>query len=67
VEEKEKEDALKLAHILEDCQEERLSVVAVQSDKEMKRWKLLAGYRREQQSRNRVINRLHGLFVIVKT
>jgi transposase len=58
-----KEDSLKLAHILEDCKEERLPTVPVPSDKEMLRRKLLAGYRRAQQSRNRDINRLHGLFV----
>jgi transposase len=58
-----KEDALKLAHILEDYQEDRLPAVAVPGEKEMKRRKLLASYRREQQSRNRGINRLHGLFV----
>jgi transposase len=58
-----KEDALKLAHILEDCKEERLPAVPIPSDKEMKRRKILACYRRAQQSRNREINRLHGLFV----
>jgi transposase len=58
-----KEDALKLAHILEDCREERLPVVAVPSDKEMHRRKLLAGYRRAQQSRSREINKLHALFL----
>jgi len=58
-----KEDALKLAHILEDCREERLPVVPVPSDKEMYRRKLLANYRRAQQSRNRDINQLHALFV----
>jgi transposase len=58
-----KEDALKLAHIIEDFQEERLPVVSVPSDKEMERRKILAGYRRAQQSRNRDINRLHALFV----
>ena len=58
-----KEDALKLAHILEDCREERLPVVPVPSDKELQRRKLLANYRRTQQSRNRDINRLHALFV----
>jgi len=58
-----KEDALKLAHILEDCKEDRLPVVPVPSDKEMRRRKILACYRRAQQSRNREINRLHGLFV----
>ena len=58
-----KEDSLKLAHILEDFQEERLPVVPVPSDKEMMRRKLLAGYRRVQQSRNREINKLHALFL----
>jgi transposase len=58
-----KEDSLKLAHILEDTREERLPLVAVPSDKEMYRRKLIACYRRMQQSRNRDINRLHGLFV----
>jgi transposase len=58
-----KEDALKLAHILEDCREERLPVVPVPSDKEMQRRKILANYRRAQQSRNRDINQLHALFV----
>ena len=54
---------MKLAHIIEDFQEERLPVVSVPSDKEMERRKILAGYRRAQQSRNRDINRLHALFV----
>jgi transposase len=58
-----KEDALKLAHILEDCNEGRLPIVPIPSDKEMRRRKLLACYRRAQQGRNREINRLHGLFV----
>jgi len=58
-----KEDSLKLAHILEDFREERLPAVAVPGDEEMRRRKLLAGYRREQQSRTRTINRLHGLFM----
>ena len=58
-----KEDALKLAHIIEDFQEERLPLVPVPSEKEMERRKIIAGYRRVQQSRNREINRLHALFV----
>jgi len=58
-----KEDSLKLAHILEDFQEERLPLVAVPSDKEMMRRKVLAGYRRAQQSRSREINKLHALFL----
>jgi len=58
-----KEDSMKLAHILEDFQEERLPVVPVPSDKEMQRRKLLAAHRRVQQSRSREINKLHALFL----
>ena len=58
-----KEDSLKLAHIVEDFSEERLPVVPVPSEKEMERRKLLASYRRAQQSRIRDINKLHGLFL----
>ena len=58
-----KEDALKLAHILEDCREERLPVVPVPSDKEIRRRKLLASSRRVIQDRTRYINQLHGQFV----
>ncbi|GHV75127.1 IS110 family transposase [Spirochaetia bacterium] len=58
-----KEDALKLAHILEDYKDERLPVVPVPSEKEMQRRKLLSSYRNEQGSRNRALNRLHALFV----
>ena len=57
------EDALKLAHILEDTREERLPVAPVPSDREMEWRKLVAAYRREQGSRNRALNRLHALFV----
>ena len=59
-----KEDALKLAHILEDYKDERLPEVPVPSEEEMGRRKLLASYRREQRSRTQGINRLHGLFVM---
>ena len=58
-----KEDALKLAHIIEDFQEERLPLVNVPSDKETGRRKILSAYRRVQQDRVREINRLHALFV----
>ena len=58
-----KEDSLKLAHILEDFQEQRLPVVPVPSDKEMNRRKLLGSYRRAQQARGREINKLHALFL----
>jgi len=58
-----KEDSLKLAHILEDSNEERLPVVPVPSDQEMRRRKIVSNYRRAQQERNSYINRLHALFV----
>jgi len=58
-----KEDALKLAHILMDFAEERLPAVPVPSDKEMRRRKILANSRRAQNNRNRLINLLHALFV----
>jgi len=58
-----KEDALKLAHILEDFWEERLPTAAVPSDEEMERRKPLSSYQREQGSRTRAINRLRALFV----
>jgi len=58
-----KEDSLKLAHIIEDTKEERLPTVPIPSDQEMNRRKIVAGYRRAQQSRNRDINKLHGLFL----
>jgi len=58
-----KEDALKLAHIIEDFAEERLPVVPVPSEKEMNRRKILANSRRAQNNRTRLINLLHALFV----
>ena len=58
-----KEDALKLAHILEDYKDDRLPVVPVPSDDQMKRRKIVSSYRREQRTRNQAINRLHGLFL----
>jgi transposase len=58
-----KEDALKLAHLVSDRPDSRLPIVPVPSDEEMERRKILANYRREQENRNRAINRLHALFV----
>ena len=58
-----KEDALKLAHILEDYKDERLPVVPIPSDEEMRRRKMVGSYRREQRVRCHAINRLHGLFL----
>ena len=58
-----KEDALKLAHLVADRPDSRLPVVAVPSDEEMAKRKLVSSDRREQQNRTAGINRLHGLFV----
>jgi transposase len=58
-----KEDSLKLAHLIADRPDSRLPTVPVPSEQEMERRKILAGYRREQGNRNRAINRLHALFV----
>ena len=58
-----KEDALKLAHILQDFNEERLPVVTVPNEKTIEYRKLIASHRRASQSRNREINLLHALFV----
>jgi len=58
-----KEDALKLARIVEYFPEERLPLVPIPSEKEMRRRKILAYYRRAHQNRSRGINQLHGLFV----
>jgi transposase len=58
-----KEDAMKLAHLVTDRPDSRLPLVAVPGEVEMRRRKLLGSYRREKGSRDRGINRLHGLFV----
>jgi transposase len=58
-----KEDSLKLAHLLTDRPDERLPIVPVPSDQEMGRRKLVASYRREKKSRDQGVNQLHALFV----
>jgi transposase len=58
-----KEDSLKLAHLLTDRPDSRLPIVTVPGEQEMRRRKLLASYRREKQSRDQGVNRLHALFV----
>jgi transposase len=58
-----KEDALKLAHLVADRPDSRLPTVPIPSDQEMRRRKILASYRREKGSRDRGINQLHALFV----
>jgi transposase len=58
-----KEDAMKLAHLVEERRDEKLPLVPLPSEKEMERRKLLAGYSREVRGRTKLINLLHALFV----
>jgi transposase len=58
-----KEDAMKLAHLVEERRDEKLPIVPLPSEKEMERRKLLASYGREMNNRTRYINTLHALFV----
>jgi len=58
-----KEDAMKLAHLVEERRDEKLPLVPLPSEKEMARRKLLANYKREVKGRSRLINLLHSLFV----
>jgi transposase len=58
-----KEDALKLAKIIQMIHGNLLPTVPVPSDKEMGRRELIAAYSRAQTDRTRKINLLHGLFL----
>jgi len=58
-----KEDAMKLAHLIEERRDEKLPIVPLPSEKEMERRKVLACYSREMKGRTRYINLLHALFV----
>jgi transposase len=58
-----KEDAMKLAHLVEERRDEKLPLVPLPSEKEMERRKLLANYSREVKGRTKTINLLHALFV----
>jgi transposase len=58
-----KEDAMKLAHLVAEQRDERLPIVPLPSEKELARRKILANYRREQRNRIRQLNTLHALFV----
>jgi len=58
-----KEDAMKLAHLIEERRDEKLPIVPLPSKKEMERRKLLANYSREVKCRTRLINLLHAMFV----
>jgi hypothetical protein len=58
-----REDALKLAHLVTDRPDSRLPAVAVPGDEETERWKPVSSYRRERKARVQEINRLHAAFV----
>jgi transposase len=58
-----KEDAMKLAHVVEERKDKKLPIVPLPSEEEMARRKLLANYGREVRNRTRQINTLHALFV----
>jgi transposase len=58
-----KEDAMKLAHLIEERSDEKLPIVPLPSEKEMERRKTLASYGREMRNRTRHINTLHAIFV----
>jgi hypothetical protein len=58
-----REDALKLAHLVTDRPYSRLPVVAVPGDEETERRKPVSSYRREQKARTQGINRLHAAFL----
>jgi transposase len=58
-----KQDAMKLAHLVEERRDEKLPLVPLPSEKEIARRKLLANYGREMKNRTNLINLLHALFV----
>jgi transposase len=58
-----KEDAMKLAHLVEERRDEKLPIVPLPSKKEMARRTLIANYKREVQRRTQYINQLHAMFV----
>ena len=58
-----KEDARKLAMLIEERRDEKLPIVPLPSEKEQERRKVVANYSREMESRTRLVNQLHALFV----
>jgi transposase len=58
-----KEDALKLARILEQFRGEQLPLVPLPGEREMRRRKLIQSHKRAVKLRVQMINLLHGLFV----
>ena len=58
-----KEDAMKLAHLVEERRDEKLPIVPLPSEQEMERRKVLSSYGREVRNRTKMINLLHAMFV----
>jgi len=58
-----KEDAMKLAHLVEERRDEKLPIVPLPSEKELERRKILSSYSREMKNKTRYINTLHAMFV----
>jgi len=58
-----KEDAMKLAHLIEERRDEKLPIVPLPSEKEMERRKTIASYSREVRRRVSLLNQLHAMFV----
>ena len=58
-----KEDAMKLAHLIEERRDEKLPIVPLPGEKELERRKVIASYSRAVKGRTREINLLHALFV----
>jgi hypothetical protein len=58
-----KEDAMKLAHLVEERRNEKLPIVPLPSKQELERRTRIAGYRRAVYGKSRMINTLHSMFV----
>ena len=58
-----REDAMKLAHLVEERKDEKLPLVPLPSEKETERRKVTASYGREMRNRTNLINTLHAMFV----
>ena len=58
-----KEDAIKLAKLVEERRDDRLPIVPLPSKEEMGRREIISNYGREMRNRTRAINTLHSLFV----
>jgi hypothetical protein len=58
-----KEDAMKLAHLIEERRDEKLPLVPLPGERELERRKTSAHYGRTVRSRTRLVSTLHALFV----